>query len=451
MSFKVCLVTCGIALLSCVLLAAFDSWLRCDDVFGTDGQEHLGVLRNGDAGLIDAVANGGLFLQQGAPQTSGGGNASTDTRSAPLAVDVDRNYVVAVIVMGAPPLPEGVISGTTKARLLHGLRTALLAGAPWVIVPGGEGERRSAEQFLWSLEHPPVALFPDAMLSELPPKLQRLAEQMRDSMSFDTSLKSWIRRGRVVKRLSHPSPGDEATRAEDMSSPRLLRYGAAEWIIPGFLWGDPDDVGGAEARTGAEQAVMLLQRRLFEAHADFLNESKQERRTEQQLQPRHGCFNVIVVSSMHNERYSRALVYKTMRRDWVLWSTSLGAPPWSPPQTKPQQRQQTSVDCLHVLVTSADDAEPTWNVPSPLFVPGPIKSMTNFSLQSSLLARFLGVYAHAIHANYRRWFACLQVSLLSYRTLSLVNEICRVILAHLTETLSERDLAYSAFDKPTEG
>ncbi|ESL08800.1 hypothetical protein TRSC58_03491 [Trypanosoma rangeli SC58] len=437
MSFNVCTVTCCITLFSCVLLAAFESWLRCDDVFGLNGREHLGVLRNGDVEVIRAVADGGLFFQRDTSQMRGNSNTSTDACSAPLTTDADKNNVMAVIVMGAPSLPEGAIDSTTKARLLHGVRTALLAGAPWIIASGGVQERESAEQFLWEMPYPSEALFPDAMLSELPPKLRSLAGHMRDSMSFDTSLKSWIRRGRVLKRQPHPLPGDEA-KEEDMSFPRLLRYGAAEWVLPGFLWGDADDADGSEETTGAERAVMLLQRRLLEMHADFRNESGQKQPTGRPLWPCNGCFNVIVVSSMHNERYARALVYKAMRRDWVSWSSS---------QTK-QQEQWASAECVHVLVTSADDAEPTWAVPSPLFVRGPIQSMTNFSPTSSLLARFLGVYAHAIHANYLRWFACVQVSLLSHRTFSLINEVCRVIVAHLTETISVRDLAYSAFDRP---
>ncbi|RNF12452.1 hypothetical protein TraAM80_00304 [Trypanosoma rangeli] len=446
MSFNVCTVTCCITLFSCFLLAAFESWLRCDDVFGLNGHEHLGVLRNGDVEVIQAVANGGLFFQRDSSQMHGDGNTSTDACNAPLATDADKNNVMAVIIMGAPSLPEGVIGSTAKARLLHGVRTALLAGALWIITSGGIRERESAEQFLWEMQCPSESLFPDAMLSELPPKLRNLAGHMRDSMSFDTSLKSWIRRGRVLKRQPNPLLGDKA-KEEDMSFPRLLRYGAAEWILPGFLWADADDTGGSEETTGAEQAVMLLQRRLLEMHADFLNESRQKRPTERALWPCDGCFNVIVVSSMHNERYARALVHKAMRRDWGLWSSSRGASQWPSSQAK-EQEQWASAECVHVLVTSADDAEPTWAVPSPLFVRGPIQSMTNFSPTSSLLARFLGVYAHAIHANYRRWFACMQVSLLSHRTFSLINEVCRVILAHLTETISVRDLAYSAFDKP---
>ncbi|KAF5223417.1 hypothetical protein TcYC6_0081290 [Trypanosoma cruzi] len=443
MSVNFCLATGFFILFLCVLLTAFESWLRCDDVFGLDGDDHISVLRNGDAVFIDAVVNKGFFSQ-----TNEGGNTSSDDPKASFSADVDTSQVLAVIVMSAPSLPEGVISSITKARLLHGVRTALLAGAPWIIVPGSVEERRSAEKFLWELRSPSEALFPDATLSELPAKVQKLAVQMRDSMSFDTSLKNWIRRGRLLKRLSHASYVDEEMKVEDMSSPRLLRYGAAEWILPGFLWGEAGQSEEAETMTYAEQAVRLMKQRLLAVHADFQNEDSKERPTEKNARAHRGCFNVIVVSSMHNERHARAMVYSTIRREWGA-SSPVSASQKSVSQIKQQEQQkQIFSECIHVLVTSAGDVEPTWEVPSPLFVRGPIQSMANFSLQSSFLARFLGVYAHAIHANYRRWFACMQVSLLSYGPLSLIYEICTIIVAHLTETLSVRDLAYSTFDRP---
>ncbi|KEG11478.1 hypothetical protein DQ04_02581060 [Trypanosoma grayi] len=437
------------------LLFASEAWMHLDDVFGGDGQGgHLSVLRNGEPALLGSVIGGAALFSTDALARDGGADVAESLANTAAASSsssgstFNANGSVAVVVLGVASLPDGIITSAFKQRLLQGVRVALLTGSPWVVVPCGLEERRNAEDFLWGLQPPGEALFPDAVVTMMPPSLQGLARQIRDSMAFEASLKTWMQRGRIIERLSDALYADApaadtttttttSTAGEDMSSPRLLRYGSSEWILPGIVWGEVDRSRDTATVTEAMRAVELLVRRIFYVHLYDQKENIQRQPVGEPAWLQNDCFSVIVVGSMYNERYMRAIFLKEMRRVWRLPPPN-GAAPRQP--MREQQQFSPSVltaECVRVLVTSADDAEPALFLPSPLFVRGPPSSQ--FSPRSSALARFLGVYAHTIHVNYQRWLACLHCSLVSHRALSFVNELFVLLGSLVTETLSLQD------------
>ncbi|ORC84588.1 uncharacterized protein TM35_000431560 [Trypanosoma theileri] len=486
------------------LLFASKTCMRCDDVFMGEQNREFGVLQNGDPALLSIVLEGksiyeGDQCQNGCPENHNNNNnhkgdrnvASTaaSTTSASERSKSDNsvnnkkqnksNGVLAVTVIGSPSLPNGTLTNAFKERLLHGLRTALLTGSPWLVIPCKDEERNHVEEFFTQLLNPSEVLFPEYLLSLLPPAVQPLARQLRDSMAFEMSLLQWLRRGRVVRRLEYSINGDETVMKrekkheeeentmimsmkqretlgnkviEDTASPRMMRYGASTWIIPAIVWDDNNNNNNEneemETNAEVERAAELLQQRIL--HARAYDERVQEglQSTENLHWLKKECFDIVVVSGMYNEVYAKALFAKALRRLWTLpYAPNISRSPHSYHYHQKQYRQHEPLaflaECVRVRVTSADDPMPDWIIPTPLLVSGP--SPSSFGAYAGSLARFFGTYSHAIYVNYKRWYNCLHASLVSYGVLSFLNEVCILTGAVLSGTLSLQEITRAAF------
>ncbi|KAH9597123.1 hypothetical protein LSM04_002961 [Trypanosoma melophagium] len=492
-----------------LLLLATKACMRCDDVFIGERHREFGVLRNGDPALLSIVLEGTSIYERdecrnGCPDNNNNNNNNNNDQKrggnvADIAAQISSssersksdsngnnrkraksNGVLAVTVIGSPSLPNGILTNGFKERLLHGVRTALLTGSPWLVIPCKDEERSHVERFFAHLWNPGEVLFPDYLLSVLPPVVQLLARQLRDSMAFEVSLLRWLRHGRVIRRLAYTNNDEtvmrnekenegeekkvimsvmqservESEEAKDTTSPRLLRYGSSLWILPAIVWDDNNnnnnnnDSDDMETNNEVERAVELLQQRILYARAYDERMLAEQQLNEKMDWLKTDCFDLIVVSGMYNEVYAKALFRKELRRLWRLpYAPNISQSKHNYHYHHKQYKQHESsvllAECVRVRVTSAGDPRPAWIMPTPLLVNGP--SSSSFSPHVGSLARFFATYSHTIHVNYRRWYNCIHASLVSYGLVSFINEVCVLIGSLLSGTLSLQDITRAAF------
>ncbi|KAH8606299.1 hypothetical protein ERJ75_001527600 [Trypanosoma vivax] len=323
------------------------------------------------------------------------------------------------------------------------MRVALLTGSPWLVIPVGEGRRRAAVEFLRSLHPPAEALFPDDVVNSLLPNLREVAMQMRDSMAFEASWMSWFQHGILIDRFVIPK-GEEATRDSrealsgsgvvdedhqllaDYSSPRLLRHGSSNWIIPGLLWDEGTPSQALDDVVDMKPAVQLLLERLVVAGTRDKESGRLPQQVDEHDWLRKSCADFVVVSSMHNERYAFTILTKELRRSWKLHSLAPSTvagklAPSFPTKCGQEDSILLNLSCSRAHVVSAEDGFPEIVSPSPWLVGSPLWMDPNTNASTPLV--FIGTYAHIIYANYKRWYVCLRASLMSYSNMNYIGEM----------------------------
>ncbi|EAN79474.1 uncharacterized protein TEOVI_000492000 [Trypanosoma equiperdum] len=436
---RVLLIGCVAYLLSRVV----DGLIRGDDLLGRENHQRFSVLPNGNAIHLNFVIrknrnctdHHSSHSDEGIKDSISGISTAADaipkkrSSTAPHHVKQPSSTgVMAVFTFGRPHLPNGAITDTFKKRLVHAVRMALLTGAPWIIVPCSRGERTNSEAFLRNMGSPGDLLFNDAVVEDLPPELQELAKQLRDSMRFAASLDEWIQSGNPIEHFARVA-NVEGT-GVSIASPRLLRHGQSQWIIPEFVWVDRNESWVVNTKEDIKHGLLVLLRRVLQIDFYGENSESQSKQDADAAWLERGIFDIIVVGSMHNEGFlysatSRELSFlsRAHRQSTVL---------------QRQGRENLLVSWLskniNVRITSAEDSVPEITVPEPWIVDA--QPEPRALRKAWWLFRMLAPLSHTIHLNYCRWSACIRCSLTSVRIINFVFEFFAAIEAILTEKVN---------------
>lgn len=197
----------GLAILYLAYDTGFRFWVSQSDAAFLQAMtlRHPAALKdNGGAGLAfeaAAEATSTPALQTylyNAPRwtraTTAGGSAEKKEGAVNAAhASVADLPMAAVVVESSWLSPDHAsVSASYAQRLLEGYRSALLTGAPWLLLTGTAEESALGLQHLRRLARPAEALFGPAAVSRWPVELQRLAEALYESMLPYDTLGAWV-------------------------------------------------------------------------------------------------------------------------------------------------------------------------------------------------------------------------------------------------------------------
>nr|CCC95117.1 conserved hypothetical protein [Trypanosoma congolense IL3000] len=327
---------------------------------------------------------------------------------------------------------HGSLTAKFTQRLLYSLRVALLTGSPWLIISCSAEERANIENILWNVRSPGNFLFPNKFLAILPPSLREVAKQMRDSMSFASSLSNWTEGGDIIEHLS--SRVDSEDNGKPVVSPRVLRHGRSRWIVPEIVLISSKQLWSRSTETEFRDAVYVFSQRFITSGLyDYADEASQQKNTEFMC-GRKGVFDVFAVGSMFNERYQHIMLAREFRRLKYLH-------PHDPIFAQRKHGKKIALwlaENVNVLTASSPNSPPEWLLPSPLFV----TTAPDFVAvrRGWWFLRPFAPLAHIIYFNYCRWIFCLRCTISSYLPCSFVSEAFSLAWAILTERCSLIDL-----------